>query len=62
MIVVGASTIAGKARLPKKPLMLPLITGLVCGLCPLLIAMTVGLVRPTPLYSAQYMIPLAACC
>lgn len=59
MIVVGASTIAGKAHLPKKPLMLPLITGLVCGLCPLLIAMTVGLVQPTPLYSAQYMIPLA---
>ncbi|MCF7481700.1 ABC transporter permease [Vibrio sp. J1-1] len=59
MLVVGASTIAGKARLPKKPLMFPLITGLICGLFPLLVAMTVGLVRPTPLYNAQYMIPLA---
>lgn len=59
MLVVGASTIAGKAHLPKKPLMLPLITGLICGLIPLLIAMTVGLVQPTPLYNAQYMIPLA---
>lgn len=28
MLVVGASSIAGKARLPKKPLMLPLLTGL----------------------------------
>ncbi len=59
MLVVGASTIAGKARLPRKPLMLPLLAGLICGLFPLLFAMTVGLVRPTPLYSAQYMIPLA---
>ncbi|MGP8304680.1 ABC transporter permease [Vibrio sp. YIC-376] len=59
MLVVGASTIAGKARLPRRPLMLPLLTGLVCGLFPLLTAMTIGLVRPTPLYSAQYMIPLA---
>ncbi|CAI2315954.1 TPA: ABC transporter permease [Vibrio parahaemolyticus] len=59
MLVVGASSIAGKARLPKKPLMLPLLTGLICGLFPLLIAITAGLVRPTPLYNAQYMIPLA---
>lgn len=59
MLVVGASTIAGKAQLPRRPLMFPLLTGLICGLFPLLAAMTVGLVRPTPLYSAQYMIPLA---
>ncbi len=59
MLIVGASTIAGKAKLPRKPLMLPLLAGLICGLFPLLITMTVGLVRPTPLYSAQYMIPLA---
>ncbi|MCA0936124.1 ABC transporter permease [Vibrio alginolyticus] len=59
MLVVGASTIADKARLPRRPLMLPLLVGLICGLFPLLIAMIAGLVRPTPLYSAQYMIPLA---
>ncbi|CAE6895597.1 ABC transporter permease [Vibrio sp. B1FLJ16] len=59
MLVVGASTIADKARLPRRPLMLPLLVGLICGLFPLLFAMIAGLVRPTPLYSAQYMIPLA---
>ncbi|CAM2970919.1 ABC transporter permease [Vibrio mytili] len=59
MLVVGASTIASKAHLPRQPLMLPLLSGLICGLFPLLIAMIVGLVRPAPLYNAQYMIPLA---
>ncbi len=59
MLMVGASTIASKAQLPRRPLMLPLLVGLICGLFPLLLAMTVGLVRPTPLYNAQYMIPLA---
>ncbi len=59
MLVIGASTIAGKANLPRKPLMLPLLAGLIFGLFPLLLAITVGLVRPEPLYSAQYMIPLA---
>ncbi len=60
MLLIGASSIAGKARLPKKPLMLPLLTGLTCGLIPLLIAITAGLVQPSPpIYNAQYMIPLA---
>ncbi|EKM31643.1 hypothetical protein VCHENC02_2736, partial [Vibrio harveyi] len=49
----------GKANLPKKPLMLPLITGLSCSLVPLLAAITLGLVKPEPFYNAQYMIPLA---
>ncbi|NMS58293.1 ABC transporter permease, partial [Vibrio parahaemolyticus] len=59
MLLIGASSIAGKAQLPKKPLMLPLLTGLTCGLIPLLIAITAGLVQPSPIYNAQYMIPLA---
>ncbi|MCR9312145.1 ABC transporter permease [Vibrio alginolyticus] len=59
MLLIGASSIAGKAHLPKKPLMLPLLTGLTCGLIPLLIAITAGLVQPSPIYNAQYMIPLA---
>ncbi|CAH1586562.1 conserved membrane hypothetical protein [Vibrio owensii] len=59
MVVVGASSIVGKANLPKKPLMMPLITGLSCSLLPLLAAIALGLVKPEPFYNAQYMIPLA---
>ena len=59
MVIVGASSIVGKANLPKKPLMLPLITGLACSLLPILSAIIFGLVKPEPFYNAQYMIPLA---
>ncbi|MGR5320846.1 ABC transporter permease [Vibrio alfacsensis] len=59
MIVVGASSIIDKTNLPKYPLMLPLITALTLSLLPLLMITTIGLIRPEPLYNAQYIIPLA---
>ncbi|MGR5238207.1 ABC transporter permease [Vibrio alfacsensis] len=59
MIIVGASSIVGKANLPKYPLIFPLIAGLTLSLLPLLVATTIGLIRPVPFYNAQYIIPLA---
>lgn len=59
MIVVGSNAIIGKAKLPAKFLFLPVITGLFVGLAPLLILLSVGVIQPSPLYSAQYIIPLS---
>ncbi|EGA71285.1 hypothetical protein VISI1226_13216 [Vibrio sinaloensis DSM 21326] len=59
MVVVGASSILEKAKLPKKPLFLPVMSGLLIGLTPTLSLISLAIVKPTPLYSAQYLIPLA---
>ncbi|WP_163133967.1 ABC transporter permease [Agarivorans sp. Alg241-V36] len=59
MLLVGASAILGKAKLPKKPLFVPVLLGLLLGLSPLLILLLFALLKPTPSYSAQYLIPLA---
>lgn len=59
MIAVGASSIVSKARLPVKILITPIVTGLAVGLFPLIVILCIAVVRPTPWYSAQYMIPLA---
>jgi putative ABC transport system permease protein len=59
MISVGASSILNKAELPKRTLMLPIITGLACGMIPILLLVTIAVVHPTPYYHAQYTIPLA---
>ncbi|MDB1123625.1 ABC transporter permease [Vibrio algarum] len=59
MIVVGSNAIIGKAKLPSKFLFMPVLTGLLVGLAPLLIILSVGVIQPSPLYSAQYIIPLS---
>ncbi|WP_260865062.1 ABC transporter permease [Shewanella sp. KCT] len=59
MLLVGASAILGGARLPKARLMLPLLFSLSLSLLPLLALLLLALLQPTPLYQAQYMIPLA---
>jgi putative ABC transport system permease protein len=59
MLLIGASSIIGKARLPKRRLMIPVITGLSVGLLPVLATICLLLVQPTPRYNAQYLIPLA---
>ncbi len=59
MILIGASAIVGKARLPKKKLILPETLGLVDGLLPLLLVICLAIIQPTPFYNAQYLIPLA---
>ncbi|MGR5118014.1 ABC transporter permease [Vibrio astriarenae] len=59
MMLIGASSVVSKARLPKTLLLLPVFSGLFIGLCPVLLLLCVGVVQPDPYYSAQYVIPLA---
>ncbi|AQS40076.1 ABC-type uncharacterized transport system, permease component [Shewanella psychrophila] len=59
MLLIGASAIIGSAKLPKRPLFLPIITGLLIGITPLMTILLLALLKPTPVYSAQYLIPLA---
>nr|WP_087506407.1 ABC transporter permease [Neiella marina] len=59
MLIVGASAIVDKAKLPKRQLLLPAICGLTLGLLPMLILMLWLVLQPEPRYGAQYMIPLA---
>ncbi|USD40175.1 ABC transporter permease [Vibrio sp. SCSIO 43135] len=59
MIGIGSSSIISKAKLTKPYLFLPVTLGLTVSLVPLLILICVVVVKPTPLYNAQYLIPLA---
>jgi putative ABC transport system permease protein len=59
MLLVGASSILSSAKLPKPRLYLPVLAGLVLGLTPLLLLLLLALLQPSPVYSAQYLIPLA---
>ncbi|WP_114765399.1 ABC transporter permease [Vibrio rhodolitus] len=59
MLLVGSSSIVSKARLPKNKLLLPVISGLVVGLLPLLTFLCLSIIKPVPYYNAQYLIPLA---
>ncbi|MDO6687513.1 MULTISPECIES: ABC transporter permease [unclassified Agarivorans] len=59
MLLVGASAIIGKAKLPRKALFFPVLSGLILGLSPLLVILLLALLKPAPAYSAQYLIPLA---
>lgn len=59
MILIGASAIVSKAKLPNKVLLLPVTFALAASLFPLLAVIAVLIVQPQPLYSAQYLIPLA---
>jgi putative ABC transport system permease protein len=59
MLLVGASAITGKAHLPKRPLFIPVLLGLLLGLTPVLMLLLLALLKPSPVYSAQYLIPLA---
>ena len=59
MVGIGSSSIISKAKLPRKQLLIPVATGLLVGLSPLVIVLSSVIIQPTPLYSAQYVIPLA---
>ncbi|ROV62491.1 ABC transporter permease [Vibrio ponticus] len=59
MIMIGASSIVSKAKLPKNKVLLPVIAGLLVGLLPLLSMICLMIIKPTPFYNAQYLIPLA---
>ncbi len=59
MILIGASSIVSKAKLPKTKVLFPVAIGLILGLLPLLTLVCLVVIRPTPFYNAQYLIPLA---
>ncbi|MGS0675035.1 ABC transporter permease [Shewanella sp. 30m-9] len=59
MLLVGASAIISKAKLPKKLLYFPVLSGLALGMFPVLWLMMVYLLSPEPLYAAQFLIPTA---
>jgi putative ABC transport system permease protein len=59
MVVIGANAISTKAKLYHKQIMPAVIIGLCCGLFPILFVITALLIMPSPLYSAQYLIPLS---
>ncbi|MGF1721236.1 ABC transporter permease [Vibrio kyushuensis] len=59
MILIGSLSIINKAKLPYRYLFLPVTTGLLFGLSPLLALICIVFIQPTPIYNAQYLIPLA---
>lgn len=59
MILIGASSIISKTQLPIKPIFTSVALGLLVGLTPVLFLICLAVVKPTPFYNAQYLIPLA---
>jgi putative ABC transport system permease protein len=59
MTLIGSSAIVNKVKLPYRILYLPVTGGLFFGLFPLLILLCLFIIKPQPVYSAQYIIPLA---
>ena len=59
MIIIGASAVLSGAKLPPKTLFAPMVVSLGVALLPVLAILLLWLLKPTPLYSAQYLIPLA---
>ncbi|MDN3679839.1 ABC transporter permease [Vibrio tapetis subsp. quintayensis] len=58
MVLIGASAILDKSKLPKSVLLWPVVLGLIAGLFPLIVILCLAIIRPAPFYSAQYVIPL----
>ena len=59
MIIIGSHSIINKSNLPYPRLFLINTLALSCALLPLLLVLSVAIIKPIPLYNAQYMIPLA---
>lgn len=59
MIVIGSHSIISKSDLSNRKLLFASALALSCALLPLLFIMSLMVIRPSPLYSAQYMTPLA---
>jgi putative ABC transport system permease protein len=59
MVVIGSNAIIDKAKLPKARLFIPVLSGLIVGLAPLLVILFVVIIKPDPVYNAQYLIPVA---
>ena len=59
MIAVGASSIVEKSKLPRKLLLGPIAIGLAVTCVPIVLFICFFIIKPTPLFSAQYLIPIA---
>ena len=59
MIIIGSYSIVTKSNLAHRPLFIINVLALTCALLPLLFITSFVIIKPTPLYSAQYIIPLA---
>jgi len=59
MLLVGASAILSSSKVNKKHLFIPVLSGLLVGLLPILVILLYFILQPEPLLSAQYLIPLA---
>ena len=59
MIIIGSHSIINKSNLPHHTLFFINALALTSALLPLLLILSFAIIQPTPLYSAQYMVPLA---
>ena len=59
MIVVGASSIVEKSKLPKQLLLVPVALSLAVTCVPIVLFICFFIIKPTPLFNAQYLIPIA---
>ncbi|MEC4728072.1 ABC transporter permease [Shewanella sp. D64] len=59
MILIGASAIVTSAKLPRRVLYFPVLVGLIIGVVPMMLILLLLLLKPQPVYNAQYLIPLA---
>jgi len=59
MVLIGSNAIISKSKLPIRLLFMPVLSGLIIGLTPLLFILSIAIIQPTPIYSAQYLIPLS---
>ena len=59
MIIVGASSIIEKSKLPKNLLLAPVAVSLSVTCVPVVIFICFFIIKPTPILNAQYLIPIA---
>ncbi|MFA1569486.1 ABC transporter permease [Vibrio tasmaniensis 1F-187] len=59
MIIVGASSIVEKSRLPKNLLLVPIAVSLAVTCVPIVLFICFFIIKPTPVFNAQYLIPIA---
>ncbi|MFA0350547.1 ABC transporter permease, partial [Vibrio sp. 10N.222.55.C6] len=59
MIIVGASSIVEKSRLPRNLLLAPVAVSLAVTCVPIVLFICFFIIKPTPVFNAQYLIPIA---
>lgn len=59
MILIGASSIVEKSRLSKQLLLAPVAFSLAVTCVPIVLFICFFIIKPTPLFNAQYLIPIA---